>query len=316
MGYPLVPGYESVGRAWWAGVNRGARRRARLRPGARCFGEVRGLFGGAARRLVVPGRSAVPIGDRARRARRAARAGRDRLARDRGAGAAPPDLIVGHGVLGRLLARLAIALRPGRPAGGVGDQPARLDGARGYEVIHPDDDPSRLPGDLRRERRCRHARHALMQRLAPGGEIVLAGFYSDRLSFAFPPAFMREARLRVAAEWREPISPRARTREQRTPVARWPDHASRGATGAPAGLPHRLHRSACLKMILDWRDVRMSPWPDAPRRASMADDRLRAEAAQEPDARAHRRAAKRRRSSRSTARAASARASRWPTSAT
>ena len=30
---------------------------------------------------------------------------------------------------------------------------------------------------------------------------MLAGFYSERLSFAFPPAFMREARFRVAAEW-------------------------------------------------------------------------------------------------------------------
>ena len=30
---------------------------------------------------------------------------------------------------------------------------------------------------------------------------MLAGFYADRLSFAFPPAFMREARLRVAAQW-------------------------------------------------------------------------------------------------------------------
>ena len=37
--------------------------------------------------------------------------------------------------------------------------------------------------------------------MARGGEIVLAGFY-DRLSFAFPPAFMREARLRIAAEFR------------------------------------------------------------------------------------------------------------------
>ena len=31
---------------------------------------------------------------------------------------------------------------------------------------------------------------------------MLAGFYSEPLSFAFPPAFMREARLRVAAEWK------------------------------------------------------------------------------------------------------------------
>ena len=34
------------------------------------------------------------------------------------------------------------------------------------------------------------------------GEIVLAGFYSEPLAFAFAPAFMREARIRVAAEWK------------------------------------------------------------------------------------------------------------------
>ena len=39
----------------------------------------------------------------------------------------------------------------------------------------------------------------LVARLAPGGEIVLAGFYAEPLAFAFPPAFMREARIRVAA---------------------------------------------------------------------------------------------------------------------
>ena len=43
----------------------------------------------------------------------------------------------------------------------------------------------------------------LIARLAPGGEIVLAGFYSEPLSFTFPPAFMREAqhprRRRMAA---------------------------------------------------------------------------------------------------------------------
>ena len=40
----------------------------------------------------------------------------------------------------------------------------------------------------------------LIGRLAKGGEIALAGFYESPLSFAFPPAFMREARLRIAAE--------------------------------------------------------------------------------------------------------------------
>ena len=30
-------------------------------PGASCFGEVRGLFGGAAARVVVPGARAMPV---------------------------------------------------------------------------------------------------------------------------------------------------------------------------------------------------------------------------------------------------------------
>ena len=30
---------------------------------------------------------------------------------------------------------------------------------------------------------------------------MLAGFYTAAISFAFPPAFMKEARFRIAAEW-------------------------------------------------------------------------------------------------------------------
>ena len=54
MGYPLVPGYESVGRVVAAGPDAGhAVGEHVFVPGARCFGEVRGLFGGAASKLVV-----------------------------------------------------------------------------------------------------------------------------------------------------------------------------------------------------------------------------------------------------------------------
>jgi len=77
-------------------------------------------------------------------------------------------------------------------------------GATGYNVIIPESDTRRdyrsicdVSGDSR-------ILDTLINRLAPGGEIVLAGFYSDPLSFAFPAAFIREARIRVAAEWREP----------------------------------------------------------------------------------------------------------------
>jgi 3-hydroxyethyl bacteriochlorophyllide a dehydrogenase len=45
---------------------------------------------------------------------------------------------------------------------------------------------------------------SLIGRLARGGEIVLAGFYEAPISFDFPPAFMRELHLRVAAEFKEP----------------------------------------------------------------------------------------------------------------
>src|SRR5271157_5508464 len=62
LGYPLVPGYESVGRITHVGV-RGGRRIGELVfvPGARCFGEVKGLFGGAAAKVVVPGARVTPI---------------------------------------------------------------------------------------------------------------------------------------------------------------------------------------------------------------------------------------------------------------
>ena len=62
MGYPLVPGYESVGRIVAAGP--GFERRVGetvFVPGANCFGDIRGLFGGAASRLVVPAARAVAI---------------------------------------------------------------------------------------------------------------------------------------------------------------------------------------------------------------------------------------------------------------
>src|ERR1700753_3131608 len=62
MGYPLVPGYESVGEVVEAGPESGLQPGQRVFvPGAKCFGEVRGLFGASASRLVVPGRRVVPL---------------------------------------------------------------------------------------------------------------------------------------------------------------------------------------------------------------------------------------------------------------
>jgi 3-hydroxyethyl bacteriochlorophyllide a dehydrogenase len=94
----------------------------------------------------------------------------------------------------------------------------------------------------------------LIPRLAAGGEIVLAGFYSAPLSFSFPPAFMREARIRVAAEWRQADLEAMKSLVESGRLsldglithrkeARDAAEAYRTAFGDPA----------CLKMILDWR---------------------------------------------------------------
>ena len=82
---------------------------------------------------------------------------------------------------------------------------------------------------------------SLIGRIAPGGEIVLAGFYSEPLSFAFPPAFMREARIRVAAEWQQADLVATRALIESGPaVARWPDHPPPRRPGRAGRLSHRL----------------------------------------------------------------------------
>ncbi len=254
MGYPLVPGYESVGRV--ASVARDCTLRVGQRvfvPGARCFGDVRGLFGGAASRLVVAADRILPIGDAlgpdgvllalAATARHAMAA----------PGAAPPDLVVGHGVLGRLLARLTLA--SGAPAPTVWEtNPDRRGGAHGYQVVDP-------AADARRDYRAIYdvsgnpsVLDTLVSHLAPGGEIVLAGFYAAPLSFAFPPAFMREARLRVAAEWRQPdlVAAEALIRSGRLSLDGLITHR-RQAIEAPDAYRTAFGDPGCLKMILDWR---------------------------------------------------------------
>lgn len=254
LGYPLVPGYESVGRVVACGANAGRRDGERVFvPGSRGFANVRGLFGGAARRLVVPGRKAVPLGDRLAEEgvllALAATAYHAIAAPD----AKPPQLIVGHGVLGRLIARLALVL--GYPAPVVWERnAARTGGARGYTVIAPESDPHPNYHSIYDVSGDAQLLDALIERLAPTGEIVLAGFYSERLSFAFPPAFMREARLRVAAEWREPdlAAVRELADSGRLSLDGLITHRE-VATCAPQAYRTAFADPSCLKMILDWR---------------------------------------------------------------
>ena len=256
LGYPLVPGYESVGRIVHAGLRSGRTCGERVFvPGARCYGEVRGLFGGAAATVVVPGARVTvlseALGERgvlialAATAYHAIVAGNSR----------PPDLIVGHGVLGRLIARISVLLAQEPPV--VWEKnPNRRDGAAGYTVLDPATDTRRDYHAIYDVSGDGSLLDALIGRLAPGGEIVLAGFYSQPLSFAFPAAFVREARLRVAAEWREAdlLAVVALIEAGRLSLDGLITHVS-AAHDAPAAYRTAFTDSSCLKMVLDWRTI-------------------------------------------------------------
>ncbi|OYY91453.1 MAG: chlorophyll synthesis pathway protein BchC [Sphingomonas sp. 28-66-16] len=251
MGYPLVPGYESVGRV----VDAGADARSRIGewvfvPGANCYTQARGLFGGTARRVILPAARAMPVDESlgesgilialAATAHHAIVAG------------ALPDLIVGHGILGRLIARIAIALGGQAPIVWETAAERRL-GDFGYAVIDPSTDACKAYRTICDASGAGNILDTLIARLAKGGEIVLAGFY-DKLSFTFPPAFMREARLRIAAEFT--IDDLRATAELvdtgRLSLAGLISHV-RPAAEAREAYPAAFGDPDCLKMVLDWR---------------------------------------------------------------
>ncbi|MBK1694872.1 chlorophyll synthesis pathway protein BchC [Chromatium weissei] len=253
MGYPLVPGYESVGRVIYAGADAGLAIGQRVFvPGARCYGEVRGLFGGAASRIVAPASRLLPVsealGEQAVLLTLAATA-------YHAIAGAQIDLIVGHGVLGRLLARIVVALDSSAPPVVWETNAARHVGADGYSVISPDD-------DSRRDYRCicdmsgdATILDRLIARLARGGEIVLAGFYHQPVAFTFPPAFMREARFRIAAEFQpaDLAAVQALLDAGKLSLDGLITHRV-PATEAASAYRTAFGDSTCLKMILDWRN--------------------------------------------------------------
>jgi len=272
LGYPLVPGYEAVGEVVSAGEKCALATGARVFvPGASCYaGEERALFGASASQLVVPEQRVAPIADLgdeegvllalSATALHALKRHGVKLSE-----ANPstidnpdtlPDLIVGHGVLGRLLARWVVAL--GHPTPVVWEiDSQRQQGATGYTVVHPDDDD-----------RCDYksaidvsgavdgALDRLIQSLARGATLTLAGFYADPVQFNFPPAFMRELSIQVAAEWQpDDLSDvLAFVHANRLSLDglvshRYPSRA------APAAYRQAFIDSTCVKTLLQWSDA-------------------------------------------------------------
>ncbi len=255
MGYPLVPGYESVGRV----VDAGPDARSRVGdfvfvPGAKCYGEIKGLFGGSASNVILPSARAMTINESL--ADRGALLALAATAYHVAPGATPqPDLIIGHGVLGRLVARLAVAA--GAKPTVWETNPSRRQGAEGYSVIDPsEDDPSRRYHSICDVSGDAGLVDTLIARLAPGGEVVLAGFYEGSISFAFAQAFMREARIRIAAQWQpsDLIATKAMVESGRLSLDGLITHrcAAISSDAVSASYNTAFTDASCLKMIINW----------------------------------------------------------------
>jgi 3-hydroxyethyl bacteriochlorophyllide a dehydrogenase len=163
----------------------------------------------------------------------------------------PADLIVGHGVLGRLLARLAVC------AGGSPvvweKNPKRAAGAVGYTVLDPSDDPRKDYRSIYDVSGDASLLDGLIGRLGRGGEVVLAGFY-DRIEFSFPAAFMKEARLRIATEFL-PADLHAVLALAASGSLRLDGLIThrRSFDQAPEAYATAFTDPDCLKMLIDWR---------------------------------------------------------------
>jgi 3-hydroxyethyl bacteriochlorophyllide a dehydrogenase len=255
MRYPLVPGYETVGTVVEAGPDSGRSVGDQVFvPGANCYEEAAGLFGASAARLVVPGARTVKTHfQHAEEAALLALAATAYHAVCRSAHAA--TLVIGHGVLGRLIARIVMAT--GHPAPTVWEtRLARRDGATGYVVETPE-----AAGDQRHDAIIDASGDSAVvdkaiARLNRRGELVLAGFYGERLDFAFPAAFMKEASIAISAEFTpdDVQAVLALVDAGRLSLGGLITHHSAPSDAASA------YRTAfndpdCLKMIIDWRNA-------------------------------------------------------------
>ena len=256
MGYPLVPGYETVGRIVEVestsapNISEGQRV---FVSGAKCYGDINGLFGGAASQVVVDAEKVIGVPDSlGEEAILLALAATARHALYLQGTFTAPDLIVGHGVMGRLLARISMALGGSPPTVWETDA-ARRQGAVGYSVVDPSGDDAvyqravDVSGDAA-------ILDPLIARLGRHAEIVLAGFYAAPLSFTFPPAFMREVSLRIAAEWEQPdlIAVADMVRTGQLDLGGLITHVA-AADAAARAYPTAFSDPECLKMVLDWR---------------------------------------------------------------
>lgn len=253
MGYPLVPGYESVGKVIAVGSNATLPIGQRVFvPGAKCYGEVKGLFGGASSHVVLPQQRLTLLDDDLGQEGILLALAATAYHVTRGIPEQQPDLIIGHGVVGRLLARIAVA--KGKTPVVWETNPIRMQGAMGYSVIDPKDDDQKSYGIICDASGDESLMNTLVSKLRPQGEIVLAGFYDQPISFLFAPAFMREMKLRIAAQWlpKDLEEVHQMILLKQLPLGGLITHNS-AAQDADTAYKTAFGDMHCLKMILNWR---------------------------------------------------------------
>jgi bacteriochlorophyllide a dehydrogenase len=147
-----------------------------------------------------------------------------------------------------------LTVAAGAPAPTVWEtNPARRDGAVGYACIAPEDDTRRDYRAIYDASGAKGLLDQLITRLAKGGEVVLAGFYTEPVAFAFPPAFMKEARIRIASEWtpEDLVATRSLIESGALSLSGLITH-TQPAAAAPQAYQTAFEDASCLKMILDW----------------------------------------------------------------
>ena len=257
MGYPLVPGYESTGEVVQAPKDSNLKIGDMVFvPGADCYsGSVKSLFGGAAQMIISSPNRLIKI-DSTMGCNGAlfalAATARHAIA---GFGNKMPDVIVGHGVLGRLLARL-VMLAGEKPPIVWEKNILRHSGATDYEVVLPEYDERSdydcifdVSGDS-------EILDSLIGRVRKGGEVVLAGFYPDRIGFGFAQAFLKEVSLRVSAEFTpEDVATTKLLIEDGSLSFDGLISDVYSAKNANEAYNIAFNNAECLKMVLDWRNA-------------------------------------------------------------
>ena len=161
-------------------------------------------------------------------------------------------MVVGHGTLGRLIAKI-VQLKGGEPIVAESDLNRRR-GNFTYEVLKPDEiNPTSFKSVVDASGDSNQLNN-LINYLHPGGEIVLAGFYDKKLSFDFPQAFIREAKIRVAAQW-QPTDLNEVANLFQTQKLKFENFVTHTSSAHEASEAYKVafNDSSCLKMVLDWR---------------------------------------------------------------